>query len=85
MTGRDVTLDDDGDDDNDDVISCRVRMTVDRIQETGIGEHRDPGTGRTRWPGHCADTEATPQPRPPGTPSCSLSRSVSFLPPIVSL
>lgn len=20
----------------------------------------------TRWPGHCADTEGTPQPRPPG-------------------
>lgn len=35
---------------------------------------------RTRWPGHCADTEATPQPRPPGdTPPLSTRLSHSLI------
>ena len=29
---------------------------------------------RTRWPGHCAGTEATPQPRSPATPSPLVAR-----------
>lgn len=39
-------------------------MTDDRIRD-GERRARRPGH-RTRWPGHCAGTEATLQPRPPG-------------------
>lgn len=57
-------------------------MTDDRIRD-GERRARRPGH-RTRWPGHCAGTEATPQPRPPGTPSSSLSPAVPhpFCPPL---
>lgn len=66
--------DNDGDGDDDGDVPCRVRMTDDRIRD-GERRARRPGH-RTRWPGHCAGTEATPQPRSPGTPSSPFSPAV---------
>lgn len=74
-SGTDDDNDGDGGDDGD--APCRVRITDDRIRD-GERRARRPGH-RTRWPGHCAGTEATPQPRPPGTPSSSLSPAVPLL------